>query len=362
MAKASRKIKASTKEVFVSHAAADELLVDAFVDLLETGLGLRADRIFCSSLDGMGIPSGKNFKDYIRTEIESPKVVILMLSPNYFASQFCLCELGAAWILAHAVIPILIPPSDFHDMKAVLSGVQGRRIAENSDLSEIRDELVVTLGLEQKTARWEAKKRQFIEKLPMLLDELPNPKMVDSARYEELQSQYEDGVNELTQAYDQLDDLKRQLEAVKKLKDAEEVAEFEIEESDDWDTFAILCQEAKSCLNKLPLIVREVAYHELTNREYRVPDSWGDRTSGDSVREAEQEDFLEIDSNGEILLNREDPTVSFCISAVNKAAEFAEGQIGSHEVDDRFFEQYAEKYGHQLKFASKRFWETQFDL
>ena len=116
------------KKIFISHAAKDKKLADLLVDFLETGTPLTSNDIFCSSLEGLGIPTGKNFIEYIKEEIQTPETVILLLSPNYFASQFCLCELGASWALSHNVLPLLVPPLTYDDIEGVLSGIQINKI------------------------------------------------------------------------------------------------------------------------------------------------------------------------------------------------------------------------------------------
>ena len=55
----------------------------------------------------MGIPGGTNFVDHIKSQIQKPDLILLMLSPNYMESMFCLCELGAGWAMSHDMIPII---------------------------------------------------------------------------------------------------------------------------------------------------------------------------------------------------------------------------------------------------------------
>ncbi len=43
--------------LFISHAEVDKPLVDPFVDLLQTGIDVPRTSIFCTSLEGMGIPN-----------------------------------------------------------------------------------------------------------------------------------------------------------------------------------------------------------------------------------------------------------------------------------------------------------------
>jgi len=54
-----------TREVFISHATEDKPLAEALGELIELGLGLTHDQIFCSSLAGQGIPAGSDFKGHI---------------------------------------------------------------------------------------------------------------------------------------------------------------------------------------------------------------------------------------------------------------------------------------------------------
>jgi hypothetical protein len=85
-------------DLFLSHAVADRHLVDALIKLLEGGIGLTPDQIFCTSFDEQGIPAGSNFSAYMREElVKKAKTVLALVTPQYYASAFSLCETGAAW-------------------------------------------------------------------------------------------------------------------------------------------------------------------------------------------------------------------------------------------------------------------------
>lgn len=161
--------KTQARKVFISHAEKDKGIVDAFVDLLHLGTNLLPSDIFCTSLEGMGIPKGTNFIEYIKGQIQHPEMVIPILSPNYFQSHFCLCELGAAWALSHKMYPLLIPPFSYDELKAVLIGVQVGKLNDKNDLNGLRDELVKSSANGgQSTGRWEEKRDRFLERLAAL--------------------------------------------------------------------------------------------------------------------------------------------------------------------------------------------------
>lgn len=160
------------KKIFISHAAKDKEIADLFVDLMQTGLNVPSEDIFCTSLEGLGIPVGSNFIEYIRNQIISPEVVISFLSPNYFKSQFCLCELGATWAMTHNFIPILVPPASYTDLNGVLIGVQVMTINKKYDLSEFQEAITKILKNKVNQTRWEKKRDDFLKSLPALLDKL----------------------------------------------------------------------------------------------------------------------------------------------------------------------------------------------
>lgn len=72
--------------------------------------------VFFSSLEGIKIPPGEDFKRFIKEQIQQPDMVLPIISQNYLASQFCLAELGASWAMSHRVIPFLVAPITYADM------------------------------------------------------------------------------------------------------------------------------------------------------------------------------------------------------------------------------------------------------
>lgn len=164
-----------SKRIFISHAAADVKLVDAFIDLLKF-VNINDEDIFCSSLEGLSIPAGLNFVDFIKNEISEPDAVIVFLSKNYYTRPFCLSELGAAWVLSHRLFPLLINPLTYDDVKDVLIGVQVTDIANSDAMSSMAQELGKHLNLKEiNIARWNPKLKDFQDKLEEILKALSKP-------------------------------------------------------------------------------------------------------------------------------------------------------------------------------------------
>jgi len=107
-------------DIFISHAVADKSLARLFVDLLKEGIGVPSAAIFCSSLKGHGIPFTEDFNDYMKQQIQAPKLVVLIMTPAYLESAFCLMELGASWANSLKALPVVVPPVAFDTVSKTL--------------------------------------------------------------------------------------------------------------------------------------------------------------------------------------------------------------------------------------------------
>ncbi len=74
--------------VFISHSSKDEVLALALVELLRSGLGLLANQIRCSSVDGYRLPVGVNSERRLREEVNAAKVAIGLITPSSLSSYF----------------------------------------------------------------------------------------------------------------------------------------------------------------------------------------------------------------------------------------------------------------------------------
>ena len=162
-----------SRDIFISHAVKDKDLVENFVDnILQLGMGISTEDIFCSSLSGMGIPSGKNFIDYLKEEIQQPKGVIVFFSKSYISSQFCMCELGATWAMTHKILPILVPPLTYSDVKGVLTGIQVDKLNDADDLNRFQQTFSEILEKDVLFPQWEKKRNKFLKESESILNKM----------------------------------------------------------------------------------------------------------------------------------------------------------------------------------------------
>ncbi|MCJ2015862.1 toll/interleukin-1 receptor domain-containing protein [Methylobacterium sp. E-065] len=214
-----------SKSVFISHAVKDRELAAEVVTLIEEGIGVPESEIFCSSLQGYGIPTGQNFITYIKAQLLEPKVVVLLLTPAYFESKFCISELGAAWIKSHAIFPILVPPLQYSDVKDVLLGTQVIKIEDdigyNDLLATLREQIACT---EKSQTKWDTKRRAFLKAIEPLLAKVEGPTHVTAADHAKLAGELSEARAELDTSEEEIRKLKKQLAETEALKDRAAVA------------------------------------------------------------------------------------------------------------------------------------------
>ena len=174
----------------------DKPIVDAFVDLLQTGANIPYDEIFCSSLEGLGIPAGENFVEHIKEEIQTPDLVVAIISENYLSSQFCMCELGASWAMSHNMLPVLVPPLEYADVQGVLKSTQLVRINDEKGLSQFASDVDdIFPKIKVNIPRWNAKQKNFIKALPKLMKKIDAPTNISSNKHESVLKELDEAKN-----------------------------------------------------------------------------------------------------------------------------------------------------------------------
>lgn len=341
-----------SKSVFVSHAAKNKELADKLVDLLETGIGISSKDIFCSSLEGMGIPSGSNFIEFIKKQIAEPKIVIMILTQQYYKSEFCLCELGASWILSHKIIPLLVKPLEYNNIKAVLTGVHLLKIEEKNDLNQMQQELVEALKINPNVfARWEIKRDNFLGKISGLMSPNLTDDMIDIKEFNIMKKNYIESVDELKKLEKEINKKDDIIEKLKKAKNQDDVTSIIEENSDDIQKFDNILNSVKKSLKKLSSIVIEALYYNQRGELLQWSGDGYDRS--ESIQEAIEKDYLrEVEEGIEIV--SDDPKISESLKKLSELESFVENLEDNIEFNDY----YTHKYNQRLKFTSRRFWDT----
>jgi len=345
-----------SKKIFISHAVKDKPIVDAFVDLLQTGANIPYDEIFCSSLEGLGIPPGANFIDHIKDEIQSPDMVIAVISEHYLLSQFCMCELGATWAMSHNMFPLIVPPLNFSDVSGILKSTHMVRLGDESGLGQFATEIDSAFSkIKVNIARWNVKQKTFLKKLPRLLEEVGSPEIVSLSEHETLKNELAETRALAEELEENNSALEEKVDLLKACKDSSEVSAVERQFTNDEEKLDALIDSAKSRLEDFNSAFSYVAYRQYAFGEEAYIDYYKAPESLDAANSGVEHEFLLQDEAG-FSLNEAHPRVKKVKKALDAIVQFIE-----HEASAKLHESYKEEYEIPLSIGNREFWEFALD-
>lgn len=160
-------------KVFISHSSKDKRIIESFVEnILVQGCKLSEDSIFCTSIEGLDIRTGKDFREYIRQKLLNSDYSFLMISKNYVKSEICLNEMGACWALdSLTVLPYIIDDSQYDTLGTLMGVKQGAKIENSAKLDELYEVLMAQTSKKGSLARWNKHKNDFLESLKLINSE-----------------------------------------------------------------------------------------------------------------------------------------------------------------------------------------------
>ena len=169
------------KRLFISHAVEDTAVAQEFVKLLENGMNIPKSEIFFSSNPEQGISPGLDFVESIRMALGKCEAYIGLITPSFFSSDFCMCELGAIWGASKPFYPILIPPMDYDQQIGVLVNKQAVRGNDRADLDVFYDSVCQHIlgSRNSSTSQWNKARDEFISSLSAYYRKLTEEKIED---------------------------------------------------------------------------------------------------------------------------------------------------------------------------------------
>jgi len=333
-------------DIFISHAQKDLPLIEALVQLIEGGIGIRSTQIFCSSIEEQGIPPGADFKSHIKAELASVRVVISVVTPQYYNSAFCMCELGATWALTKDFIPLLVPPIDYSDLRGSLFGTQALLINDEKKLDVMHSVLETLANPKEKVVRWNSRKAQFLKSLPSILQTLPQVKTLSEQEARKLVAEREEYKVEFEEADAEVATLKKQIAEISQLKDKAKVAEIHQKYSSDFEVFEALVAEARQATAKLPRVVTEALYYSTSHKEFFPKwDEWGD------AHVKAVEDGLLQSNESEFWPNPDHPKIKRARTALDNLRIFVD------QPPKSFATQYQTKFDDLFDMNTRPFWQ-----
>ena len=156
----------SSKKIFISHSSHDKDIIEKFTDhILQLGIGLSHDGIFCTSIEDMGIKNGEDIRRHIRENVQSADFSFLMISKYYKESEICLNEMGAVWAADNQVRYYLLPDVDFKNIGWLCDTKKTDTLGSAVVLDALEEELTSFYGLPHRGAAWSRQREIFLEYL-----------------------------------------------------------------------------------------------------------------------------------------------------------------------------------------------------
>lgn len=338
-------------DIFISHAVVDQALAGKLVAFLKEAIGVPAKSIFCSSIDGQNIPLGADFNDYMKEQIQSPKLVILLMTPRYMESWFCLMELGATWAKSLKALPIVVPPIKFSVVSSTLGLKQGRSIDNDAKLIDLRQMIQATgVTLESRTEHdWDKKRAAWKVDLKKILRNLPLATVVSASEYAAIQDELAELRREHASLQDAYEEASEIIEELKTAKDPVEVKAIMAKKSgfDAKARFDELLQEVADLRPKVGIDFYRNLLMDLFGKA--APIDWYDNNQKWNAQCAIQYNIMEPDApNGYLWGGKKLKQVSAAVKALEK---FLESEEAASFVKER------ERNGATMDIDDLEFWE-----
>lgn len=248
------------------------------------------------------------------------------------------------------------PPLKYSDVQGVLTGVQLTSVDSAERLSELRDQLLAVLSITGgSSARWEVKRNKFLSGLPKLLKKLPVPETVSLAEHTKTKSDLKDAKIVIEEIQAERERLNLMVEKLSSAKDRKDVAAIKKAHQPAAETLDQLENLLSDRLQTLPKCVSFVVCKELGLKQQVKVEYFKDKDFADQIKDASDEQLVDIDDNGYCSLNMQHPKIKPTVKAYNELEKF----LDSAPVD--LFDSFETEHETPLSLANRKYWEWALD-
>lgn len=188
------------ERLFVTHSSVDATLAEALVRLLRTATDVPKESVFCSSMREHGVPTGKDFVEYIKGQLQNTALVVQLVSPAYLDSKFCMWELGATWVRDVETFPLLTSNLVAH---SDLSGPLGQKHVSRLDrpgLDELYERVIEKFG-GKIVINWSDLRDDFLSKVASIQGPLDQQYKTLKSVVNQRRARYADAMPHLNQGF-----------------------------------------------------------------------------------------------------------------------------------------------------------------
>lgn len=325
------------------------------MDMLQTQFDLTRKDFFLTSDEELQV--GENWIEQIRKGVEEARIILPLITPNFLESHFCLCELGAAWVNNKALVPVIIPPLNYH----ALDSTPFRSWTQTITLSSVTDLMRLAEAIKSKDVG-DVNMVRFSTRAETIYNEILTPykqameqrEVITAESVKALRKDLAEHKQAYLEAEDELTNAKKEIEELRKMKDADEIKAFDFAQLDEWDTFMDAVEETKDVLKHLPRYVPSILFHARKHKSYGG--FIGEQEDLSSLKVLENEGYIIweqgwVPDYGHQAVLRAD-------QALNKFSKV----LNSLEDDNLFLEKFEAEYSNvRFNLAYSPFWEEVLD-
>lgn len=353
----------SNKRVFISHSTKDAKIVNLFQDTILIGaLTLKPTEIFNSSSPGMKVKIGTDWRRAIKKNLLDSELIFLIITPNYFECEVCLCEMGAAWTSEKTVIPLIPDTFSFEEIGVLIETSQVAVINNDESLDEIKDIIQRIFSIsndEIPTSRWSSKKSEFIMLFNSYLSKNRFLPPLNRDNFNKLLNEKREFEAILKEQLNEKAELKKYINELEHAKDKEQVIQIQkkLELTDELDVFYKKCKEINSVLKKFPSIINGIIFKDYCRADVIIQQTEGYTVDLEKYKSRNQI-FITANSEGfEYEVNWNNREMKPIRSLLEEFDEF---------IQNKNLEDYIEIIENDLDvdfdFSSSDFWQKAFEI
>ncbi|MGE6601478.1 toll/interleukin-1 receptor domain-containing protein [Lysinibacillus fusiformis] len=342
-------------KIFISHSTKDGDLAIKLMDLLQNQFNLSRPNFFLTSDEELKY--GGDWIEEIREGMEDANIILPLITPNYLESQFCLCELGAAWINQIALVPVIIPPLDYNALKDTpyRSWVQAITLNSVKDIQRLAqamiDKSVGTVQMVRFTTRAE---NFYSEVLQPFVNKMESRDIITPKAVGDLKAQMLEYQNAYQETEDELNKAKKEIAALRKMKNVDEIKEFDYAQMNEWELFLDEVDKVKQTFKKLKKHVISILYHH--RKVHSFGGFIGEQEDLSTLKMLENEGYITFDSGWVPDFDH------LAIQKADKALDNLAKLIETLELDEQFCNRFMEEYEDvRLSLDYSPFWENVLD-
>ncbi|WP_375200816.1 toll/interleukin-1 receptor domain-containing protein [Bacillus sp. RS11] len=339
--------------IFISHSTRDGDLAIKLMDLLQTQFNLQRENFFLTSDEELKY--GEDWIESIRVGMDEANLVLPLITPNFLGSQFCLCELGATWVNQKALVPIILPPLNHSALQETpfRSWMQSLTLNSEQDLARLAQTMVDKNVGKVNFPRFNTRAKAFYnEVLEPFKVEMESREVISEALVTQLRKELKQFKEAYDEAEKESEQLRKENEALRDMKDKEEVKAYEYSNMEDWEMFTELVRKVSSTLRKLPKVLPSVLFQSF-RYDNRKSDERGlySPSANDELKILENRGFVVWDDGWQP--NEIHPQIHTAKIAIQELKKFLDTNL-TEELEVRFNEEYE---GLIFDMAYSDFWE-----